>query len=61
MVANIAVAAVAIPNLVAMLCLSGVFRTLMRDEISGERAYATANVDDTDPVLRGIGATRPDA
>jgi|TARA_B100001105_G_scaffold236912_1_gene213061 AGCS family alanine or glycine:cation symporter len=60
-VANIAVAAVAIPNLVAMLCLSGVFRTLMRDEISGERAYATANVDDTDPVLRGIGATRPDA
>ncbi|MDH3735134.1 MAG: amino acid carrier protein [Gemmatimonadota bacterium] len=56
-VANIAVAAVAIPNLVAMLCLSGVFRTLQRDAISGERAYATANVDDTDEVLRGIWAT----
>ena len=56
-VANIAVAAVAIPNLVAMLSLGGVFTTLMKDEISGRRVYATTNVDDTDPVLRGIGAT----
>ena len=63
-VANIAVAVVAIPNLVAMLSLGGVFTTLMKDEISGARVYATANVDDTDPVLRGIGATSatvPDA
>ena len=50
-VANIAVAVVAIPNLVAMLSLSGVFRTLMKDELSGERAYATANVDDHEPEL----------
>jgi AGCS family alanine or glycine:cation symporter len=50
-VANIAVAVVAIPNLVAMLSLSGVFRTLMKDELSGERAYVTANVDDHEPEL----------
>jgi AGCS family alanine or glycine:cation symporter len=55
--ANVAVAVVSIPNLVAMLCLSGVFVTLMRDEISGVRAYATANVDGADVTLRGIGAT----
>jgi AGCS family alanine or glycine:cation symporter len=54
--ANIAVAVVSIPNLVAMLCLSGVFVTLMKDEISGERVYATANVDGADVILRGIGA-----
>jgi AGCS family alanine or glycine:cation symporter len=54
--ANIAVAVVSIPNLVAMLCLSGVFVTLMRDEISGKREYATANVDGADVVLRGVGA-----
>ena len=51
-VANIAVAVSAIPNLVGMLGLTGVFRTLMRDELSGERAYATDNVDDSEPVLR---------
>jgi len=56
--ANIAVAVVSIPNLVAMLCLGGVFVTLMRDELSGVRAYATANVDGKDVVLRGFGATR---
>ena len=55
--ADIAVAVVSIPNLVAMLCLSGVFVTLMRDEISGKREYATANVDGADVVLQGIGAT----
>jgi AGCS family alanine or glycine:cation symporter len=58
-VANITVAVSAIPNLVGMLCLSRVFTTLMRDEISGERVYATANVDGTDAVLRGFGATSP--
>jgi len=56
--ANIAVAVVSIPNLVAMLCLGGVFVTLMRDELSGARVYSTANVDGTDNVLRGVGATR---
>lgn len=55
--ANIAVAVVSIPNLIAMLSLSGVFIALMKDELSGERVYATANVDGQDVVLRGIGAT----
>lgn len=54
--ANIAVAVVSIPNLIAMLCLGGVFMTLMRDETSGERRYATALADDTPVTLRGIGA-----
>ena len=54
--ANIAVAVVAIPNLFAMLFLSGVFLTLMRDHISGENRYATANVDGTEKVLRGGSA-----
>ncbi len=58
-VANIAVAASAIPNLVAVLCLGGVFTKLMRDEISGERVYSTKNVDDTASVLQGIWATNP--
>jgi hypothetical protein len=39
-----------------MLSLSGVFKKLMRDELSGERAYATPVVDETGPVLRGYGA-----
>lgn len=56
-VANIAVAVTAIPNLLAMLSLGGVFTTLMRDEVSGEREYTTAQVDETGPVLRGFGAT----
>lgn len=56
--ANIAVAVTAIPNLVAMLSLSGVFTALMKDELSGERAYTTANIDETGPLLRGLGATR---
>ena len=60
-VANIAVAAVAIPNLIAMLCLGGVFMTLMKDEISGARVYSTANLEKTGPDLRGIWArTRKD-
>jgi len=56
-VANITVAVTAIPNLVAMLSLSGVFTKLMKDELSGERAYTTAKVDETGPLMRGIGAT----
>ena len=56
-VANIAVAAVAIPNLAAMLCLSGVFRKLQRDELSGERSYGMRNVDEVGPELRGAWAT----
>ena len=57
LVANIAVAVTAIPNLLAMLALGGVFMRLMRDELSGERAYACATVDAEGPALRGYGAT----
>ena len=56
-VANIDVAVVAIPNLVAMLCLAGVFTTLMKDELSGERAYATSKVEQAGSLLRGVGST----
>ncbi len=51
-VANISVAASALPNLVALLLLSGVFLTLMRDFLSGENAYATANTDSTRRYIR---------
>ena len=53
--ANIAVAVVSIPNLVAMLCLSGVFVTLMRDEITGQRVYGTANVSGSSTIMQGFG------
>ncbi len=43
--ANISVAASALPNLVALLLLSGVFLTLMRDYLNGEHRYATAISD----------------
>jgi AGCS family alanine or glycine:cation symporter len=57
-VANIAVAVTAIPNLFAMLSLGGVFTKLMKDELSGERAYATEKLDEARPLMRGFGATR---
>jgi len=56
LVANIAVAVTAIPNLLAMLALGGVFMRLMRDELSGERAFTTARVDATGPTMRGLYA-----
>jgi len=43
--ANIAVAICAIPNLVAVLSLSGVFMTLMKDYLSGRNQFATQVVD----------------
>lgn len=57
LVANIAVAVTAIPNLLAMLSLGGVFTRLMRDELSGERAFSPARVDESGPTMRGYGAT----
>jgi AGCS family alanine or glycine:cation symporter len=45
--ANIAVGVCAIPNLIAVLALSGVFLTLMRDYLDGRNRYATARVDGT--------------
>ena len=59
LVANIAVAVTAIPNLVAMLALGGVFTRLMKDELSGERAYTTDRLDDGDTRMRGLGARSP--
>ena len=58
LVANIAVAVTAIPNLVAMLALGGVFTRLMKDELSGTRAYATARLDADGERMRGVGARR---
>ncbi len=43
--ANIAVGVCAIPNLVAVVALSGAFLKLMRDYLSGRLAYATGAVD----------------
>lgn len=43
--ANISVVASALPNLVAVLLLSGVFLTLMKDYLSGENRHATAITD----------------
>ena len=57
LVANISVAVTAIPNLLAMLALGGVFAKLMRDELSGDRVYGTDVVGEQGPVLRGFGAT----
>jgi len=50
--ANISVAASALPNLVALLLLSGVFMTLMKDYLSGENRYATATTDQSRQYIR---------
>ena len=43
--ANISVAASALPNLVALLVLSSVFMTLMKDYLSGENRFTTVSTD----------------
>ncbi len=58
-VANIAVAATALPNLVALVCLIGVFTKLMNDELSGTGAFGTAEVDGTAERMRGLWASGP--
>jgi AGCS family alanine or glycine:cation symporter len=50
--ANISVAASALPNLVALLVLSGVFVTLMQDYLSGNNHYATAIIDKNRQYIR---------
>ncbi len=50
--ANISVAASALPNLVALLMLSGVFLALMKDYLSGENRYATATTDASREYIR---------
>ena len=53
--ANIAVAICAIPNLVAVLSLSGVFMALMKDYLSGRNEYATSIVDVSKDYVRYAG------
>ncbi len=50
--ANISVAASALPNLIALLILSGVFITLMKDFLSGEKKYATHITDNNRQYVR---------
>lgn len=53
--ANISVAASALPNLVALLVLSGVFMTLMKDYLSGDNKYATRIIDVSRRYIRVAG------
>jgi len=53
--ANISVATSALPNLVALLLLSGVFMTLMRDYLAGENRYTTATTDKSRRYVRSAG------
>lgn len=55
--ANISVAASALPNLVALLLLGGVFVTLMRDYLNGENKYATKTIDETKNYIKVAGRT----
>jgi AGCS family alanine or glycine:cation symporter len=50
--ANIAVAICAIPNLIAVVFLSGAFLTLMKDYLSGRKQYATGIVDGSKEYVR---------
>lgn len=58
--ANISVAASALPNLVALLLLSGVFMTLMKDYLSGEHRFATAITDKNRQYIRMAGSGSKD-
>jgi len=53
--ANISVAASALPNLAALLILSGVFMVLMKDFLSGEKKYATHMTDESRQYVRMAG------
>jgi AGCS family alanine or glycine:cation symporter len=56
--ANIAVAVCALPNLVAVLLLSGAFMRLMRDYIDGSFRFASRAVDESqDWVQKGLSRT----
>jgi AGCS family alanine or glycine:cation symporter len=50
--ANIAVGACALPNLIAVLALSGVFFALMKDHLEGRNAYAADITDRTRNYIR---------
>ncbi len=53
--ANIAVGVCAIPNLVAVVALSGAFLALLRDYVSGQNAYAASIVDVSKDYVRVAG------
>jgi len=50
--ANIAVGVCAIPNLIAVLALSGPFLELMKDYLSGENRYAAPVIDESKAYVR---------
>jgi len=50
--ANIAVGACAIPNLIAVLALSGVFIKLMQDYLDGHNKYSTSIIDKTGEYIK---------
>ena len=50
--ANISVAVSAIPNLIALLFLSGVFINLMQDYISGKMKYETKLIDESKKYIK---------
>ena len=49
---NLAVGSCALPNLIAVLALSGAFFALMRDFVSGDNRYTTAIIDKTREYIR---------
>jgi AGCS family alanine or glycine:cation symporter len=51
-VADISVGVVAVPNLIALLFLGGVFATLMRDYLGGDMQYGTAAIDASKRYIR---------
>jgi AGCS family alanine or glycine:cation symporter len=53
--ANIAVGVCAIPNLVAVVALSGAFVTLLKDYVSGQQEYATNVVDISKAYVKTVG------
>lgn len=53
--ANIAVGVCAIPNLIAVLALSGTFLDLMRDYLSGDKKYAAPAIDESREYARKAG------
>jgi len=53
--ANISVALSALPNLVALMMLSGVFVTLMKDYLQGEKKYAARTIDVSRQYVRIAG------
>ena len=50
--ANVAVGVCALPNLIALLALSGVFMALMKDYLEGRNLYATDSTDRTQDYIR---------